>query len=208
VRQLESSLERLGVDHVEVYLAHDFDPDTPIPEMVATFESLVDTGLVDTWGVSNFTAAQLDETLAVGRPAVVQNSYSLLDRGDAATVIPICAQFDVAYEAFSPLAGGWLTGKYRPDEEPPAGSRMTMRPDPYEHLRTDRVFDALDAFAAEATDRGVDSSTLALAWLLAQDDVTAIVVGPRRPEHLAPVFAALDLRLSATETAEIAALFD
>ncbi len=207
VRQIESSLERLGIDDVDVYLAHAFDADTSLEETIATFESLVGTGLISAWGVSNFDADQLRETIVLGRPTVVQNSYSLLDRGDEHDVIPICFEFGIAYEAFSPLAGGWLTGKYRRGEEPPPGSRMTMRPEPYEHLRDDRMFDALEAFEVAAVDRDVDAATLALAWLLAQAHVTAVVIGPRRPEHLVPAFAALDVRLEADEAAELAALF-
>jgi aryl-alcohol dehydrogenase-like predicted oxidoreductase len=205
VRQLESSLERLGVDVVELYLAHDFDPDTPLEETVATFEALVGTGLIRAWGVSNFDGAQLRETLKLGRPAVVQNSYSLLDRRDDADVIPLCAEFEVAYEAYSPLAGGWLTGKYQSGETPPADSRMTQRPEPYEHLRTDAVFAGLDELRAHAAARGIELSALALAWVLAHPMVTAVVTGPRRPEHLAPAVAALATTLSADEREELAA---
>jgi aryl-alcohol dehydrogenase-like predicted oxidoreductase len=207
VRQLESSLDRLGVDKLDVYLAHAFDPETPLEQTVETFESLVETGLIGAWGVSNFTADQLRETIVLGRPAVVQNSYSLLDRGDERDVIPLCVEFGIAYEAFSPLAGGWLTGKYRRGEPPPPGSRMTLRPEAYAHFTDDRVFDGLEAFEAEAIDRDVDMATLAFAWLFAQGHITAVVAGPRRPEHLAPPHAAVDLRLEADEAAELAALF-
>jgi aryl-alcohol dehydrogenase-like predicted oxidoreductase len=206
-RQIESSLERLGLTYVDVYLAHEFDEDTPVAESMATFEGLVELGLIKAYGVSNFGAAQLREALAVGRPSVVQNSYSLLERGDEEEVIRICADFGIAYTPFSPLAGGWLAGKYRRDEEPPAGSRMTLRPGPYESLRTERTFAGLDRLAAAASARGVDSSTLAIAWLLAQPHVAAVVVGPRRPEHLAAPIRALDVRLTEDEADEIAALF-
>jgi aryl-alcohol dehydrogenase-like predicted oxidoreductase len=207
-RQLESSLERLGVDVVDLFLAHEFDPDVPVEELVETFELLRETGLIRAWGVSNFDGEQLRRVLLLGgRPALVQNSYSLLERGDERDVIPLCVEEDIAYEPFSPLAGGWLTGKYRRDEEAPAGSRMTQRPGPYEHLRTDAVFDGLDAFRGAAERRGVDMATLAFAWLLAQPGVTAVVTGPRRPEHLAPAVAALSVQLSADEAAELAALF-
>ena len=206
-RQVESSLDRLGVDHVELYLAHDFDPDTPVEETVATFHGLVELGLVRAYGVSNFTAEQLRAYLVVGQPAVVQNSYSLLDRADERELLPLCAELGVAYMPFSPLAGGWLTGKYKRDQPAPAGSRMTLRPGPYEHLRTERTFGALERFAEAAGERGVDGSTLAFAWLLAQPAVTAVVVGPRRPEHLDPALRALDLELSASEAADITALF-
>ncbi len=166
-----------------------------------------DIGFVGAWGVSNFDATQLRGLFAIATPALVQNSYSLLDRGDEREVLPLCFEFGVAYQAFSPLAGGWLTGKYRRGEDAPPGSRMTLRPEPYAELQNDRVFDALDAFEAAAVDRDVDCATLALAWLLASPLVSSIVVGPRRPQQLAPVFSALDLQLSPDEATELAALF-
>jgi aryl-alcohol dehydrogenase-like predicted oxidoreductase len=207
VRQLESSLERLGIERIDLYLAHAFDPDTPLEEIVETFQSLVGIGLVGAWGVSNFDGSQLRTLFELARPTVVQNSLSLLDLGDEQDVLPLCVEFGVSYQAFSPLAGGWLTGKYRRGEELPPGSRMTLRPEPYQDLWNDRVFDALDAFEAEAVDRGVDCATLALAWLLSNPYVGSIVIGPRRPEHLAPVFSALDLHLSPEERSELAGLF-
>jgi aryl-alcohol dehydrogenase-like predicted oxidoreductase len=206
-RQLESSLDRLGVSHVDVYLAHAFDPETPLEETVATFEGLLELGLVKAYGVSNFGAEQLRAALAVGRPSVVQNSYSLLDREDEREVLPLCREFELGYTAFSPLAGGWLTGKYERDEPPPPGSRMALRPEAYEHLQTERTFQALERFAEAAERRQVDRTTLAIAWLLAQPDVTSVVVGPRRPEHLNPAVRALDVRLLENEADELAALF-
>jgi aryl-alcohol dehydrogenase-like predicted oxidoreductase len=206
-RQMASSLDRLGVDTVELYLAHEFDPETPLGETLEAFERLVERGVVRAYGVSNFDGEQLRATLALGRPAAVENSYSLLDRADEADVIPLCREHGVAYIAFSPLAGGWLAGRYRRGEEPPAGSRMSTRPEPYDHLRNERTFAGIDALAAAANDRGVSTSGLALAWVLAQPDVAAIVVGPRRPEHLDAVGEALELELSANEAAELSALF-
>jgi aryl-alcohol dehydrogenase-like predicted oxidoreductase len=206
-RQLESSLDRLGVDHVDLYLAHAFDPDTPLEETVATFEGLVQLGLIKAYGVSNFDADQLRATLELVRPAVVQNSYSLLDRGDEAKVLPLCAAFGIDYTPFSPLAGGWLTGKYRRDEAPPPGSRMTLRPGPYAELQTEATFAALDRATEVAVAKGVDLATLAIAWLLAQPLVTAVLIGPRRPEQLAPAIEALHNPLTHSEADELAALF-
>jgi 1-deoxyxylulose-5-phosphate synthase len=206
-RQIESSLERLGVEHVDLYLAHEFDPKTPLEETLATFEGLAEIGLVRTYGVSNIDAEQLRAALSIGRPSVVQNSYSLLERGDEDAVLPVCDEFGVEYTPFSPLAGGWLTGKYKRGEAPPSGSRMEMRPGPYEHLRNERTFDALDNFAELARRRGLDSTTLAISWLLAQPQVTAVIVGPRRQEHLEPATRALDTQLSKDEADELAALF-
>ena len=206
-RQLESSLDRLRVDAIDLYLAHEFDPDVATEEVVGTFEGLVATKLIKAWGVSNYDADQLRAVLQVGRPAVVQNSYSLLERTDEGVVLGLCKTFGVAYTPFSPLAGGWLTGKYKRGEPAPGGSRMELRPGPYEHLRTDETFAALERFGEIARQRGVDEATLALAWLLAQPHVTAVVVGPRRPDHLEPALRALEHRLTPSEATELAALF-
>jgi aryl-alcohol dehydrogenase-like predicted oxidoreductase len=206
-RQIESSLDRLGVESVDFYLAHEFDPDTPLEETISTFESLVQVGLIKNWGVSNFDAEQLRATLAIGRPTVLQNSYSLLERADEEKVLDLCAAFDVAYTPMSPLAGGWLTGKYKRDEAPPPGSRMALRPGPYEHLQKARTFDALDRLAQLAAGHGVDRAAVSYAWLLAQPQVEAIVIGPRRPDQIEPALKALDVRLSKADAEALAALF-
>jgi aryl-alcohol dehydrogenase-like predicted oxidoreductase len=207
VRQIESSLDRLGVDHVDVYLAHEFDPETPLEETAATFDTLVELGVIQSWGLSNVDGDQLRTFLEAGRPRVVQNSYSLLDRADEEEVLPLCAELGIAYTPFSPLAGGWLTGKYRRDAPVPAGSRMSVRPGPYAQFQTDSVFDGLERLEELARERGTDTATLSIAWLLAQPHVSAVIVGPRRPQHLEPAVRALDIHLSAAEADELAALF-
>jgi aryl-alcohol dehydrogenase-like predicted oxidoreductase len=202
LRQIETSLERLGVDRVDVYLAHEFDPETPYEASVGAFEQLLSEGTIGAYGVSNFDAAQVEQALAGGRPSVVQNEYSLLERTDETDVIPLCVERGLDYQAFSPLGGGWLTGKYRPGQPHPEGSRMTLRPDPYLHLDVERVHGAVEALR----ERG-DPATLALAWVISSPGVSAAVVGPRRPEHLQPALAALELDLSSSERDEIASLF-
>jgi aryl-alcohol dehydrogenase-like predicted oxidoreductase len=204
-RQLRSSLDRLGVDHVELYLAHEFDPDVPLAETLGTFGAAQADGLIGAYGVSNFDAAQLEAALAAGAPRAVQNSYSLLARRDEREVLPLCAGRGVAYLAFSPLAGGWLTGKYRRGAAYPAGSRMTQRPEPYREFVTGPTFDALDRLQAIAANRGTSMAGLALGWLLAGDRVAQVVIGPGRPEHLAPVAEALRHPVTAAERAEIEA---
>jgi aryl-alcohol dehydrogenase-like predicted oxidoreductase len=206
LRQIEGSLERLGVARVDAYLVHEPDPDTPVVETIEAFVELLGVGKIGSIGASNVERAWLEEALSVAPVSVVQNSYSLLDR-ESEDVLSLCAERGIAFTAFGPLAGGWLTGKYRRGEPPPAGSRMTLRPDPYVHLDDDAVYDALDRFEQAARDRGVDLPTLALAWLLSDPRVTAVVVGPRRPEHLEPAVAALDLQLAEAERDELASLF-
>jgi aryl-alcohol dehydrogenase-like predicted oxidoreductase len=202
-RQLRSSLDRLGVDRVDLYLAHDYDPAVPLAETLGTFEAAQADGLIGAYGVSNFDARQLAAALAAGAPRAVQNSYSLLARQDEPEVLPLCAERGVAYLAFSPLAGGWLTGKYRRGAPYPAGSRMTQRPEPYRDFVTEQTFAALGRLEAVATGRGTSMAGLALAWLLADDRVAQIVIGPGRPEHLAPVAEAVEHPLTGQERAAI-----
>jgi aryl-alcohol dehydrogenase-like predicted oxidoreductase len=209
-RQLESSLRRLGVELVQMYLTHEPDPDVPIAETLGALDELVREGKVGAIGASNVDGAQLHEALAAA-PATgfewVQNSYSLLDRDAEREVLPLCAAEGLGFTPFSPLAGGWLTGKYRRGEAPPAGSRMTLRPGPYEHLRNDATFDALDGLERLAAERSTNGAALALAWLLGDPRVTAVVVGPRRPEHLEPALAALEHPVTEAERDELGRLF-
>jgi len=200
-RQLGTSLERLGVDRVELYLTHEFDPEVPLEESFGAMARARAQGLIGAYGVSNFSAPQLAAALEAGAPEAIQNSYSLLRRQDEDELLALCAQRGVAYLAFSPLAGGWLTGKYRRGEPFPAGSRMGQRPEPYRSLVTDRTFDALARLELMAAQRGVSLAGLALAWLLADERVTQIVIGPGRPEHLAPVREALMHPLTPQERA-------
>lgn len=198
-RQLRSSLDRLGVDRVDLYLAHAYDESVPLTETFGAFGAARDQGLIGGYGVSNFDVGQLGEALAVGSPNAVQNNYSLLESADRDSVLPLCAINDLGYQAFSPLAGGWLTGKYRRGEPFPAGSRMTQRPEPYDRYRNDRTFWILEKLELFAAGRGVTTASLALAWLLADERVTTIVLGPGRPEHLAPAGEAVAHPLSEDE---------
>jgi len=205
LRQAATSLERLGIEQIDLYLTHEPDPDTPVEETFATFDALAERGLIAAWGVSNIGADDLREWLALGTPSLVQNSFSLLERGDEAEVIPLCAEHAIDYQAFSPLAGGWLTGKYRRGEEPPAGSRMALRPEPYRHLEADAVFDGLDALGQAASERGVSMGGLALAWVLAT--AGSAVAGPRYPVQLDMVLEGIGLTLSESEREELGSLF-
>jgi aryl-alcohol dehydrogenase-like predicted oxidoreductase len=202
-RQLRSSLERLDVGRVDLYLAHEFDPDVPLAETLGAFEQARTAGLVGDYGLSNFDAGQVEAALSAGSPRAVQNSYSLLDRRDEHALLDRCRQRGLAYQAFSPLAGGWLTGKYRRGEPFAAGSRMTQRPGPYRHLRTEGTFDALERLGEIARGRGTSMSGLALAWLLADERVTQVVIGPGRPEHLTPVVEAVEHPLTPGERSAI-----
>jgi aryl-alcohol dehydrogenase-like predicted oxidoreductase len=212
-RQIDTSLQRLGVERVALYMAHEFDPDVPQEETLEAFAGLVEAGKVGAVGASNFSGDQLAEALELAaledlpRYEWVQNSFSLLQQGDRETVFPLCHEHGLGYQPFSPLAGGWLTGKYRRDRPLPAGSRMTLRPEGSERYQVDAVYDGLERLETWAELRGASMAAVATAWLLRQPEVTAVVTGPSRAEHLDELRAALDVTLDDTEVAELSGWF-
>ncbi len=212
-RQIETSLRRLGVERVGLYMAHAPDVETPVEETLSAFDALVKAGKVGAVGASNFTAEQLAESVEISelegltRYEWAQSSFSLLDQGDADTVLPVCREHGLGFQAHSPIAGGWLAGRYRRGESYPEGSRMTQRPEGYRQFESETTFDALEAFEQEARERGVSMAGLAIAWLLGVPELTAVVIGPTRAEQLEPVGEALSLDLSTEEHERLRRLF-
>ncbi len=213
LRQIDVSLERLGLERVALYLAHEFDREVPQEETLRAFDELVRAGKVGAVGASNFPAPELSEALAISeregltRYEWAQDSLSLLDRDAAESILPVCRAHGLGFEAFSPLAGGWLAGKYRRGVTYPVGSRMTQRPESYQRYENDRVYEALEAFEREALGRGVSMASLAIAWLIGEPELTAVVVGPTRAEHLEPVREAVALELTSAERTHLRGLF-
>jgi aryl-alcohol dehydrogenase-like predicted oxidoreductase len=214
MRQVDASLRRLGVDYLDMYLIHEPDPSTPLDETLRALDDTVRQGKVRYIGASNMPAWLMTKALWISdkyllhRFEWVQNSYSLLDRHDERELFPLCEDQALGYTPFSPLAGGWLTGKYRAGEPFPAGSRMTMRPEPYRQWQNEQIFQGLEQLRAYAAERGTDMAALALAWVMAHPLVTAPIVGPRRPEQLDPARRALDIDLTQGERATIAGFFE
>lgn len=210
--QVEASLSRLQTDRLDMYLIHEPDPDTPLEETLAALEDLVRSGKVLYVGASNVEAWRLAKALSISdarawsRFEWVQNSFSLLDRTPERELFPLCRDRQVGFTAFSPLAGGWLTGKYQGGEPYPAGSRMTLRPEPYRDFERDAVFRGLTLLSEEARTRGVDVTALAIAWVINHPQVDAAIVGPRRPAHLDAALGALSITLAADERATLSSL--
>ncbi|MEK7278061.1 MAG: aldo/keto reductase, partial [Chloroflexota bacterium] len=127
---------------------------------------------------------------------------------DEKEMLPLCADQKLGYTPFSPLAGGWLTGKYKTGQSFPGGSRMTLRPEPYQKFLNETTYARLDALGAYAAARGTDMAALALAWVMSNPLVTAPIVGPRKPEHLEPAKKAMEIKLSDDERGAIGLLFD
>jgi 1-deoxyxylulose-5-phosphate synthase len=213
LRQIDASLTRLQADRLDMYLTHEPDPDVPLEETLTALDDLVRAGKVRYVGASNIEPWRLSQALDISaarglaRYDWVQNAYSLLDRAQELEMFPLCAEAKLGFTAFSPLAGGWLTGKYRTEGSYPEGSRMTLRPEPYRHLERDAIYQGLDVLATEARTRGVEVASLALAWALHHPQMDAAVIGPRRPAHLDTALAAIDITLSDDEAARLAALF-
>ena len=212
LRQVEASLRRLGTDHLDMYLTHETpDPATPLEETLRALDDLIHQGKVRYIGASNMPTWLMTKALWISdkyhlfRFEWVQNSYSLLDRSDEKEMFPLCEDQRLGYTPFSPLAGGWLTGKYKKDEPFPTGSRMTLRPEPYQKLLDEKIYHGLEALRAHAAERGTDTASLALAWVMSHPLVTAPILGPRKPEHLEPAKRAMEIKLTDEERDKIAA---
>jgi aryl-alcohol dehydrogenase-like predicted oxidoreductase len=213
--RLETSLERIGRERIDLYLSHAPEPSTPIEETLEGFAAVVESGRVDHVGCCNVTPQQLLEALdASNRLGLtgfewVQNGFSLLFPAQDREVRAICRERGLGYTPFSPLAGGVLTGKYRRGEPFPAGSRLDLRPEGVAERLVGPVYDALDKLQQFAAARGVSCAALSLAWLMRHPDCTALVVGPpRTPPHLRHVAEALHVTLTPEEHALLASWFE
>jgi aryl-alcohol dehydrogenase-like predicted oxidoreductase len=213
IQQVDESLKRLQADRLDMYLIHEPDPDTPLEETLRALDDVVRMGKVLYVGASNIEAWRLARALWISDKAGlcrfdwVQNSFSLLDRAADREMFPLCADQHVGFTAFSPLAGGWLTGKYRAGGLYPEGSRMTLRPEPYRDLEREDVFAGLEALGNEARAGAVDMASLALAWTLHHPRVDAAIIGPRNPDHLAVALAATAVELPEAQAWRIQEFF-
>jgi aryl-alcohol dehydrogenase-like predicted oxidoreductase len=214
LQQVDASLARLQTDRLDLYLIHEPDPETPLDETLQALDAVVRAGKVLYVGASNIEAWRLARALWISdvrswrRFDWVQNSFSLLDRSPEREMFPLCAEVGVGFTGFSPLAGGWLTGKYRAAAAYPDGSRMTLRPEPYRHLERDAIFRGLQALGDEARARGVGMDALAIAWVLQHPRCDAAIIGPRTVAHLDSALTATAIDLSSDEAARLAACFD
>jgi len=190
-QHLDQSLRRLGVERIDLYYVHEFDRTTPLEETLEAMSDAVAEGKIDRFGVSN---ASLSDVQAVRNAAVeslasrfgyVQNEYNLLATADAEELIPYCAEHGLRYTAFSPLAGGFLTGKYRSGEAAPSGSRFAHAPKVCERYATVESFAAIERLRRSAQERGQTMAEAALRFVLDTPGVDGLIIAPRRPEHFA-----------------------
>ncbi len=208
-RAVERSLKMLGTDRIDLYQLHRPDPAVDIAETLSVLQELVAEGKVLEIGCSNLSAEQLRAAaVAAGsgpRFVSVQNEYSLLERADEADVLPTCADLDIAYLPYFPLASGLLTGKYQRGAGVPSGSRVEKW-NMADRVLTEENFAILETLTAWANDHGHSLLDLAFAWLLANPCVASVIAGATSPAQIAANAAAGSWVLSETDAAEVRTL--
>ncbi|MDG6904669.1 MAG: aldo/keto reductase [Nitrososphaerota archaeon] len=204
--RLEQSLKRLQTSYVDLYYVHKYDQDIPLEETMTTLDSLVKQGKIRYIACSNYTREQIVESKSVAQRlglenfVAVQNKYNLISREMETDVIPYCAENGVGTLAFSPLASGFLAGRYEQGKPPPAGSRGSYRSLPWlEKYSKGTEFQKLDRLKEIAAKTGVEVSVLALSWILRDQQVTGAIVGASDPKQLDESAKAVDVKLSSED---------
>jgi aryl-alcohol dehydrogenase-like predicted oxidoreductase len=188
---LDMSLSRLGVERIGLYYIHEFDRVTPLEETLDAMTRAVVAGKIDRFGISNASLSDVQavRTLAGAslgpRFEYLQNEYSLLATADAEAVIPFCAEHGLRYTAFSPLAGGLLTGKYRSGEPPPPDSRLAHASEIYADYLNEESFAAIERLRQSADERQQAMAEAALHFVLDTPGVDGLIIAPRRIDHFA-----------------------
>lgn len=212
-RALDASLGRLGVDTVDLYQVHAFDPHTPMEETLRTLDGFVQAGKIRYYGLSNFTGWQLTKAVLTARalglrePVTLQPQYSLIVREIEWEVVPAALDASMGLLPWSPLGGGWLSGKYTRDQRPTGETRLGEDPgrgmEAYDRRGSDRTWRIIDAVERVATDRGISMAEVALAWVNNRPAVVSTILGARTTEQLAANLKAADLELTAEEQASL-----
>ncbi len=216
---LDASLRRLGIDEIDLYQVHAFDPLTPLDETLRFLDDSVRAGKVRYVGLSNFTGWQLQKAVDIAefrglsRPVTLQPQYNMLVREIEWEIVPAAQSAGLGLLPWSPLGGGWLTGKYRREERPSGATRLGENPDrgveAYDRRsRVERTWDVVDAVRAVSAERGVSMAQIALAWLVDRPTVTSVILGARTLEQLDDNLDAAELHLDAGETERLDAASD
>jgi aryl-alcohol dehydrogenase-like predicted oxidoreductase len=213
-RALNASLRRLGVDCIDLYQVHSWDPVTPIEETLRFLDDAVRQGRIHYVGLSNFTGWQVQKTVdtaefrGLSRPVTLQPQYSLLAREIEWEIVPACQSEGLGLLPWSPLGGGWLTGKYLRDARPTGATRLGENPErgveAYERRNgLARTWAVVDEVRAVADELGASMAQVALAWLMDRPAVSSVVLGARTVDHLADNLGAADLRLTSEQTTRL-----
>lgn len=210
-KSLDDSLRRLGVEQVDLYQMHAWDPVTPLEETLRFLNDAVSSGKIAYYGLSNFLGWQLTKAVHVAKahgwsaPVTLQPQYSLLVREIESEIVPASLDAGIGLLPWSPLGGGWLSGKYKRDQPPAGATRLGENPtrgmEAWQARNDDdRTWQVIGAVEKIAADHGVTASQVALAWLAERPAVTSVILGARTTEQLADNLAAADLELTPEET--------
>ncbi len=212
-RALDASLRRLGVESVDLYQVHAYDPLTPLEETLRTLDQFMRAGKIRYYGLSNFTGWQLTKAvhlarpLNVAEPVTLQPQYSLLAREIEWEIVPAAIDAGLGLLPWSPLGGGWLSGKYQRGQRPTGDTRLGDDPnrgmEAYDRRGTDHTWNVIDAVQKIAEERGVSMAEIALAWVTDRPGVSSTILGARTVGQLETDLRAAGLHLSATETAAL-----
>jgi aryl-alcohol dehydrogenase-like predicted oxidoreductase len=216
---LHASLARLKVDAVDLYQVHAFDPHTPLEETLEFLTDAVREGKIAYVGLSNYTGWQIQKVVdlaefhAFARPVTLQPQYNLLVREIEWEIVPACVSTGLGLLPWSPLGGGWLTGKYTRESRPAGATRLGENPErgveAYDRRSTQRrTWDVIDAVQSIAGARGTTMAQVALAWLLGRPMVSSVILGARTLEQLQENLGAADLHLSAEEAQQLDSVSD
>src|SRR5229473_4773789 len=218
VRALDGSLRRLGLEAVDLYQLHAFDPLTPLEETLRTLDGFMRAGKVRYYGLSNFTGWQLTKAVHLARalnvagPVTLQPQYSLLAREIEWEIVPAVLDAGMGLLPWSPLGGGWLSGKYQRGQRPSGATRLGDDPnrgmEAYDRRGTERTWNVIDAVQKIADERGVSMAEIALAWASDRPAVASTILGARTAGQLETNLRAADLHLSPAETAALNAASD
>jgi aryl-alcohol dehydrogenase-like predicted oxidoreductase len=217
-RALDASLRRLGLESVDLYQVHAYDPLTPLEETLRTLDQFIRAGKVRYWGLSNFTGWQLTKTVHLARalnvagPVTLQPQYSLLARDIEWEIVPAVLDAGLGLLPWSPLGGGWLSGKYQRDQRPAGATRLGEDPgrgmEAYDRRGTDRTWRVIDAVQEIAEESGVSMAEVALAWVTARPAVSSTILGARTISQLKVNLRSADLHLTAAQAAALDAASD
>jgi len=211
-RAVEASLRRLGTDYIDLYQMHAPDPDTPIDETLGALDDVVRAGKIRYIGCSNFSGWQIadaDWTARVGRGTrfvSAQNHYSLLERGIEAEILGSCERFDLGMLPFFPLGSGMLTGKYRRNQPPPAGTRLAQVGRLAERALNERNFTIVEALTTFAAERGHNLLDLAFGWLLTKPVISSVIAGATSAAQVEANVAAASWRLDEADMTAVDAI--
>lgn len=212
MERVDMSLKAMGLDYIDIYYCHRYDPDTDLEETLRALDDLVAQGKILYYGFSEWTAAQYADAAAIvdkrnlRRPVVSQPVYNMLNRYTEQEVMPVCAREGIGQVVFSPLAQGVLTGKYKPGQAPPAGTRgADERTGRFmQRFITDaELLTRVQGLGAVAERNGLSMAQLALAWVLQRPEVTSALIGATRPEQVQENVKASGVKLSAEDMADI-----